>query len=183
MRHDNISMLEDTLAILERGYYVKGGRKVVLKLTREQMEEARVFLPNDVKKAGKNKDFQHVHVIGRCGYGCENMDSFSLARKRIGQLLNSEKNERILVLNLTNPVNPGGGVRRGAKAQEEDLCRKSSLLVKAIADQWKQGLELSDVILEMADDLCHGCQMHEFSHYRDPEWLEKYMKMHRPVKA
>ena len=54
---------------------------------------------------------------------------------------------------------------------------------KAIADQWKQGLELSDVILEMADDLCHGCQMHEFSHYRDPEWLEKYMKMHRPVKA
>ena len=35
----------------------------------------------------------------------------------------------------------------------------------AIADQWKQGLELSDVILEMADDLCHGCQMSEYSSF------------------
>lgn len=32
-------------------------------------------------------------------------------------------------MNLANPVNPGGGARKGAKAQEEDLCRKSSLLV------------------------------------------------------
>ena len=33
------------------------------------------------------------------------------------------------MLNFANPVNPGGGVRRGARAQEEDLCRKSSLLL------------------------------------------------------
>ena len=37
--------------------------------------------------------------------------------------------QEILVLNLANPVNPGGGARRGARAQEEDLCRKSSLLL------------------------------------------------------
>ena len=52
----------------------------------------------------------------------------------------------------------------------------------AIADQWKNGLELSDVILEMADDLCHGCQMSEYSHYDDPEWIAKYMHMHRPAR-
>lgn len=52
----------------------------------------------------------------------------------------------------------------------------------AIAGQWKKDLELSDVILEIADDLCHGCQMDEYSHYRDPEWEAKYMHMHRPVK-
>lgn len=51
----------------------------------------------------------------------------------------------------------------------------------AIADQWKKDLELSDVILEVADDLCHGCQMSEYSHYNDPEWATKYMYMHRPV--
>ena len=54
------------------------------------------------------------------------MDSFSLA---LSYDIGFEDEDRILVLNLANPVNPGGGVRKGAKAQEEDLCRKSSLLV------------------------------------------------------
>lgn len=52
----------------------------------------------------------------------------------------------------------------------------------AIADQWKDGLELSDVILEIADDLCHGCLLNESSHFEDPEWTEKYIHMHRPVR-
>lgn len=38
------------------------------------------------------------------------------------------KIESPLVLNFANPIIPGGGVRRGAKAQEEDLCRASNLL-------------------------------------------------------
>ena len=33
---------------------------------------------------------------------------------------------------------------------------------KAIDEKWKKNLELSNVILEMADDLCHGCQISEF---------------------
>ena len=37
--------------------------------------------------------------------------------------------KHVLVLNLANAVHPGGGVRKGSHAQEEDLCRKSSLLV------------------------------------------------------
>lgn len=50
---------------------------------------------------------------------------------------------------------------------------------EAIADKWKKNLELADVILEMADDLCHRCQMNEYSHYHDPAWISKYMDMHR----
>lgn len=49
---------------------------------------------------------------------------------------------------------------------------------EAIEAKWKRDLELSDVILELADDLCHGCQMAEYSAYRDPDWEEKYIKMH-----
>ena len=132
MRQDNIAVLRDTLSICEQGWYVKDNEKKKLKLTREQMEEARVFLPKEIRAVSEYKDFQHVHVLGRCGYSCVNADSFTLARKRTEQLSNDfakEDAKPVLVLNLANPVNPGGGVRRGAKAQEEDLCRKSSLLL------------------------------------------------------
>ncbi len=45
----------------------------------------------------------------------------------------------------------------------------------AIEDKWKQNLELSDVILEMADDLCYGCSMDEYGAYRDYDWERKYI--------
>lgn len=132
IRQDNIAMLQDTMRILDQGYYTIGNKRIKLKLSREQMEAANVYLPGDIRTISRFKDFPHVHVIGRCGYGCENVDSFSLARKRMEQLsfnLDAKGAKPILVLNLANPVNPGGGVRRGARAQEEDLCRKSSLLL------------------------------------------------------
>ena len=132
MRSDNIAMLEDTLDILDKGYYMIGERRVWLTLSREQMEAADVYFPEDIKSMSLEKDLQHVNQKRRCGYSCENADSFSLARKRLEEYssdFNKEGTKPILVLNLANAVNPGGGVRHGAKAQEEDLCRKSSLLV------------------------------------------------------
>ncbi|MFQ9389410.1 MAG: hypothetical protein ACLR1V_12055 [Coprococcus sp.] len=47
----------------------------------------------------------------------------------------------------------------------------------AIEEKWKTNLELIDVIIEMADDLCHGCQMSEFGHYEDVGWTRKYIYM------
>lgn len=47
----------------------------------------------------------------------------------------------------------------------------------AIADEWKDNLELAEVILEMADDLCQGCRISEYGTYRDPVWERKYIKM------
>lgn len=131
MRVDNINMLNDTMAIMDRGYYEVNGKRVNLKLSEKERKEIFVFLPKDVKRIADNKDFQHVHVMGRIGVGCVNMDSYSLAIKRYSDCsyMFSKKLKPILVLNLANPVNPGGGVRRGSKAQEEDLCRKSSLLL------------------------------------------------------
>lgn len=52
-----------------------------------------------------------------------------------------------------------------------------------IDEKWKRDLELSDVILELADDLCHGCQMSEYSSYEDPAWTGKYIDGVRPALA
>lgn len=45
----------------------------------------------------------------------------------------------------------------------------------AIDEKWKKDLELLDVITEIADDMCYGCQMSEFSTDKDPVWLRKYV--------
>lgn len=50
---------------------------------------------------------------------------------------------------------------------------------EAIDKKWIENLELIDVILERSDDLCHGCQLAEFSSYSDPVWESKYIYMMR----
>ena len=134
MFQDNIEMLQETLEICRRGYYEHNGKRVQLKLSQKEMETVRVFLPEQVEALKDFKDFSHVHYFGsvRCGYSCQNKDSFTAAREHSRFIINRNKGKKpgeILVLNLANPVHPGGGVRRGARAQEEDLCRKSSLLL------------------------------------------------------
>ena len=124
-RTPDIQMFEDTIQILKQGFYEKDGRKIQLKLAAREREDIQVYLPDDVKNICNNPEFKPVAVESDgCIHSCENIDSYALARKRV-----AEGAAKVLVLNLASPVHPGGGVRRGARAQEEDLCRKSSLLL------------------------------------------------------
>lgn len=125
MKRDNISILKETLKIFEKRSYVVHGIHKACKLSYKEMFDCQVFLPEDIDRI--HLDFQSKEM----NLSCENMDSYSLARKRMKQ----NHLDTILVLNLANSVHPGGGVRRGARAQEEDLCRKSSLLISLEGDQ------------------------------------------------
>lgn len=47
----------------------------------------------------------------------------------------------------------------------------------AIPECWKKDLEIIDVILEVATDLCYGCRITEFGDSDDPAWVSKYVEM------
>ena len=55
MRTDNINMLDDTLNILQQGFYIYEGRITPLKLSQAEMRETLVYLPEDVQKIGRKR--------------------------------------------------------------------------------------------------------------------------------
>ncbi len=125
---DNLSILKDTLLIFENGYYDVNGQRKNLKLSLERYARAKVILPKELRHILQGPGMDQLTYS--CIYRCENLDSYAMAEK-----LNTDGDVPVLVLNLANPVNPGGGVRKGAKAQEEDLCRRSSLLLSLESEE------------------------------------------------
>lgn len=85
-------MLEETLSILAQEQ-VKG------------LDEAKVFLPDDLERMERMIG-KRAHERAVCRYDCVNMDAFALARR----LRQAYPQEKILVLNLANPFEPGGSV-------------------------------------------------------------------------
>ena len=115
----NIEIIEDTLFTIERGFYIKNDIRKNLKLSKDSIVNNLVYLPEEIAELSPFEE----ELDNDCLFNCVNIDSFSMAREMM-----KKRKDPILILNLANPVNPGGGVRNGARAQEEDLCRKSSLL-------------------------------------------------------
>lgn len=135
----NIAVLDDTLRIFHKGVYQRDG-KTVKCASLKKLSQAKVYLPDDIASLQKTTRKQSP-FIHNCSIICENTDSFSASVKLsslAGQYYHVRKDPmEVLVLNFANPFNPGGGVRRGAEAQEEDLCRKSSLLLSLESDSAK----------------------------------------------
>lgn len=137
-RDNELNMFADTEAICKQGYYeIKGEKlpslkyRVVLKYNKSELEQAVVFMNtrlsvvvNGVEEfTGEDIELTPL-TDNRCTFSCENIDTFAMVQKLV-----AGGKKGILALNNASPVHPGGGVRKGARAQEEDLCRKSTLLM------------------------------------------------------
>lgn len=123
---NRIGIFKETLQIVNDGKYVINGKNVALIHSVSELEQAIFFPEKNVKVIiGEQVRLRHGLPVDEIPVKVTNKDTFSAAldMSRYSSL------GEIAVLNFANPVNPGGGVKYGAMAQEEDLCRKSTLYV------------------------------------------------------
>ena len=130
MGRNEIKMLEETLEFCKSGFYRSQSSMQKLRLDSQQQCQVYYYSPEALQAIRDYPDTEGENKNRETIYSCENTDSFSMAEKVLAEARTSmgEAQPRVLVLNFANAFHPGGGVRYGAMAQEEDLCRKSSLL-------------------------------------------------------
>ncbi len=135
-RQRNIQTLNDTLSVLSAGgYTAPDGQPVLLRYDAAALREAAVYLP-DRLNALRTEDTSSAGSMPQCV--CENTDTLALAEKRYGECLSAGELPDVAVLNMASGTEPGGQTRKGAGAQEEDLCRRTSLLMSLESDAAKE---------------------------------------------
>ena len=118
---NNISVAQETIKITSEKKYAMNG--TVVALPDIDYAEVKVISPEE----GQNLlglDMSSYMSDPMCRITINNKDSFEAGR--------AYKNP--LVMNFANAHNPGGGFKLGANAQEEALCRCSTLYASITSD-------------------------------------------------
>ena len=79
----NEAILNDTLRIIEDGYYTKDEQSVMLKYSTEESQESIVILPDEIKQIYNKCFVKSNKYSSDCNSKCFNLDSFSLLKKII----------------------------------------------------------------------------------------------------
>lgn len=106
-REENVAVFEDTKRICSNNARLKEAIK-------KSIAQQKLILEGEViPKADKSIYTEPAQVI--------------VSKKRSYEAASEYKGQKVCVHNFASATNPGGGVTRGANAQEECLCRCSSL--------------------------------------------------------
>ena len=111
---NNIAIGNQSVKITSEGRYTVGEKEVTLPDL--DYESVIVITPDEGKKM-LDDGFREYVREKMCRITVVNADSFQAGRNY----------ENALVMNFANAHNPGGGFKLGANAQEEALCRCSTL--------------------------------------------------------
>ena len=111
---NNIQIANETLKIIKDRKYTLEGNEIIL--PQVDYEEVIVISPKDGEEL-QALDMSAFKKEQMCNITVINADSFEAGRRY----------DNALVMNFANAHNPGGGFRMGANAQEEALCRCSTL--------------------------------------------------------
>lgn len=121
-RNTRATKAQETLNIIENGYYYVSDKKIQLNDSIEKSVEAtRLYTPDsfknvacDVEQLLKEREYQTVIEVVNC-------TSMEAAEKLV------KEEGRVGCLNFASAKNPGGGFLGGSQAQEESLARASTL--------------------------------------------------------
>lgn len=124
-RDKRLELAQDTMKIIENGYYFHNNQRIdVNKQIETNCELTQTIAPNNwgeiTLKPIQNYDVNAIIEVQNC--------------TTIEAML-SQENTKIAVLNFASAKNPGGGFLGGASAQEESLARSSSLFASLTKDQ------------------------------------------------
>ena len=116
MRAMRVRVFEETVSLVNQGYYVDGkGKKIIFPTNNNCPIIESKYYAKEIKTLNVNASSQKTSIV------VENTDCL-LAGLRL-----QKDGFNVAVLNMASRRTPGGGVISGAGAQEENLFRRSNL--------------------------------------------------------
>lgn len=114
-REELVNVYEKVIEELKDGYYTNYSGEEIPLINARIKSDSVMFSSEELKNPVISENyFEDTKIY------VQNIDSFLKA---------ITMGPKSLVLNMASARNPGGGVHKGSRAQEEDLCRRSNLLL------------------------------------------------------
>ena len=113
-KEELVKIYEQVMEDLKNGDYENKFGDYVEFNDRKLKTGSKLYQEDDIVNVSYSPRFDNTKIY------VQNIDSFLKA---------IELGKGVAVLNMASQRNPGGGVAKGSRAQEEDLCRRSNLLM------------------------------------------------------